>query len=75
MIEATRLLAAASETPRLDAELLMAHALGIDRDALLLGPDHAVPPAFATLVERRAAGEPCGWGWTVRPCCACSSAP
>jgi release factor glutamine methyltransferase len=58
LIEATRRLAATSETPRLDAELLMAHALGIGRDALLLGPDRTVPPSFAALVERRAAGEP-----------------
>ena len=47
-----------SATPRLDAELLMAHALGIDRNALLLNADHAVPPTFAALVERRAAHEP-----------------
>ena len=48
-----------SETPRLDAELLMAHALGISREALLLRHlDEPVPPAFAGLVERRAAHEP-----------------
>jgi hypothetical protein len=34
--EAARLLAAVSDTPRLDAELLMAHALGVERDQLLL---------------------------------------
>lgn len=51
--------AAVSDTPRLDAELLLAHALGLNREALLLGPrDRAVPAAFAALVERRAAGEP-----------------
>lgn len=47
-----------SATPRLDAELLLAHALGIDRQALLLDPDRAVPPTFAALVDRRAAHEP-----------------
>ncbi|MEA3012148.1 MAG: release factor glutamine methyltransferase [Sphingomonadales bacterium] len=48
-----------SETPRLDAELLMAHALGVERDALLLRHlDEAVPGAFHALVERRLAHEP-----------------
>lgn len=48
-----------SATPRLDAELLLAHALGITRERLLLTlDDHPVPPAFAALVERRAAQEP-----------------
>lgn len=48
-----------SETPRLDAELLMAHALGVTREALLLRHlDEPIPAAFAALVERRAAQEP-----------------
>ena len=47
-----------SGTPRLDAELLLAHALGIERSALLLDLSRIVPPGFAALVERRAAGEP-----------------
>jgi release factor glutamine methyltransferase len=47
-----------SATPRLDAELLMAHALGVERSALLLGQDGAVPEGFAVLVERRAGQEP-----------------
>lgn len=47
-----------SDTPRLDAELLLAHALGIKRERLLLDPPATVPPDFATLVERRAAHEP-----------------
>ena len=60
-----------SGTARLDAELLMAHALGIDRNALLLDMDRPVPPAFAALVERRAAHEPvayitgCRGFWTI----------
>ena len=48
-----------SATARLDAELLLAHALGITRERLLLTlGDQPVPPGFATLVERRAAHEP-----------------
>jgi release factor glutamine methyltransferase len=48
-----------SETPRLDAELLMANALDITREALLLRHlDDPVPAAFAALVARRAAQEP-----------------
>jgi release factor glutamine methyltransferase len=47
-----------SATARLDAELLMAHALGIERSALLLGHDDAVPAEFAALVDRRAGQEP-----------------
>lgn len=47
-----------SATPRLDAELLLAHALGIERSALLLDLNRIVPASFAALVERRAAGEP-----------------
>lgn len=47
-----------SDTPRLDAELLLAHALDVDRNALLLDLDRAVPPGFAALVDRRANHEP-----------------
>ncbi|HXH15031.1 MAG TPA: peptide chain release factor N(5)-glutamine methyltransferase [Sphingomonas sp.] len=48
-----------SATPRLDAELLMAHALGVDRSAILLDPTrYAVPATFAALVERRLRHEP-----------------
>ncbi|UIJ47446.1 peptide chain release factor N(5)-glutamine methyltransferase [Sphingomonas cannabina] len=49
-----------SETPRLDAELLMAHALGTTRDEMLLRGliDTPAPPAFAELAARRAAHEP-----------------
>ena len=57
--EATHRLASISETPRLDAELLMAHALGLSREALLLGSLDAQSPAgFAALVARRATHEP-----------------
>ncbi|USI74139.1 peptide chain release factor N(5)-glutamine methyltransferase [Sphingomonas morindae] len=51
-------LAACSATPRLDAELLMADALGIERETLLLGADGPVPDGFAARLARRAAGEP-----------------
>lgn len=48
-----------SDTPRLDAELLMAEALHIDRDRLILSPpDRDVPERFWTMLERRKAGEP-----------------
>jgi release factor glutamine methyltransferase len=47
-----------SPTARLDAELLMAHALGIERNQLLLDMARAVPSGFAALVARRAAHEP-----------------
>jgi release factor glutamine methyltransferase len=48
-----------SPTARLDAELLLAHPLGIGRSRLLLSlDDYAVPPAFADLVARRARHEP-----------------
>jgi release factor glutamine methyltransferase len=57
--EAAATLAGTSATPRLDAELLMAHALGTSRDAMLLGQlDEPVPAAFAGLLARRVDGEP-----------------
>jgi len=57
---ATDKLSKTSDTPRLDAELLMAHALGVERDALILHPPTTitVQAPFDALVERRAAGEP-----------------
>lgn len=58
LAEAARALAAVSDTPRLDAELLMAYALGITREAMLLGPDRPVPDSFGALVDRRLAHEP-----------------
>jgi release factor glutamine methyltransferase len=49
----------ASDTPRLDAELLMAHALGVSRQAMLLSRlSDPAPEGFAALVERRVAHEP-----------------
>lgn len=56
--EAARLLETVSDTPRLDAELLLAHAFGISREAMLLGPARSVPPDFEALLRRRLAHEP-----------------
>ena len=57
--DAARQLQSASDTARLDAELLMAEALHIDRDRLILSPpDRKVPDRFWAMVERRQAGEP-----------------
>jgi release factor glutamine methyltransferase len=62
LADATRRLAASSDSPRLDAELLLAQALGIDRGRLAARDDAPLGPAaaaaFAALVARRAAGEP-----------------
>ena len=56
---ATRRLAAVSDTPRLDAELLMAHALGTTREQLLLRHlDDSAPATFASLIDRRLTHEP-----------------
>lgn len=56
---ATQQLSATSDTPRLDAELLMAQALGIERDTLLLSKqDGTVPTDFAGFIDRRKGGEP-----------------
>lgn len=59
LADATRQLSETSDTSRLDAELLMAEALHIDRDRLILAPpDRAVPKRFWTMVKRRTKGEP-----------------
>ena len=59
---AARLRDAGSPSPRLDAELLVAHALGRDRAWLMAHPDAPLEPdaadTVAGWVERRAAGEP-----------------
>jgi release factor glutamine methyltransferase len=57
--DATRQLTKSSDTARLDSELLMAEALHIDRDRLLLAPpDRVVPERFWEMVTRRSQGEP-----------------
>ena len=54
--------AAGCETPRLDAEVLLAHVLEVDRTALFLDPGRALDPeqagAFRDLVVRRREREP-----------------
>lgn len=59
---ATAALAGASDTPRLDAELLVAHAVPAARSAVIAFPERplSVDAArrLAALVARRAAGEP-----------------
>ena len=56
---ATQILKTVSDTPRLDAELLLAAAHGIGRDKLLLDPPRGkAPPTFGEMVERRLEGEP-----------------
>jgi len=56
------LTAAGCDTPRLDAELLIADALGVDRAALLTDPGRGIPGPAARLIaeriRRRVAREP-----------------
>jgi release factor glutamine methyltransferase len=57
-----RLRQAGSESPRLDAELLLAHAIGTDRTVLIAHPEAIVSDGAAARYEealvRRTAGEP-----------------
>ncbi|HEX5589599.1 MAG TPA: peptide chain release factor N(5)-glutamine methyltransferase [Candidatus Limnocylindrales bacterium] len=57
-----RLRVAGSETPRLDAEVLLANVLGVDRTAVIAHPEAPVGDGaaerFAEAVVRREAGEP-----------------
>lgn len=55
-----RLRGAGSPSPRLDAEVLLAHHLDRDRSWLLAHPEApmAEPEAYDALIARRAAGEP-----------------
>jgi len=59
LADATRQLEKSSDTARLDSELLMAEALHIDRDKLILSPpSREIPKRFWDMVDRRKAGEP-----------------
>jgi release factor glutamine methyltransferase len=62
LASAAEALSATSETPRLDAEVLLAHAMGRTRGSLLAFSDRTIEPAaaarFAALLARRARGEP-----------------
>jgi release factor glutamine methyltransferase len=52
-------LAHSSDSPRLDAEVLMAHALGIGREEMLLARlDDPAPASFEGAIDRRVAHEP-----------------
>ena len=57
-----RLRASGSETPRLDAELLLAHAINADRTVIVAHPDSVVSDGAAERYEadlaRRITGEP-----------------
>jgi release factor glutamine methyltransferase len=60
--EATARLAASSDTPRLDAEMLLAFVLGVDRSRLVVDSREGVGASalheFRALVDRRGAHEP-----------------
>jgi release factor glutamine methyltransferase len=59
---AERLRAAGSDTPRLDSELLLAYAIGVDRTAVIAHGEAPVgvdaQATFDELITRREAGEP-----------------
>jgi release factor glutamine methyltransferase len=55
---AERLERAGVNTPRVDAELLVAHALGVSRTQLYASPAREVPAVLEELVARREAREP-----------------
>jgi release factor glutamine methyltransferase len=67
---AQRLRASGSRSPRLDAELLLAAALGIDRAGLFRAPERALAPQeaqrFNEYVRRREAREPVAYIRGVR---------
>ena len=60
--QATRRLDAHSDSPRLDAELLLAHCLQRDRSWLMAWPEHPLEPAmvdcFQALLRQRLEGQP-----------------
>ena len=59
LVAATQRLTPTSDTARLDAELLMAHALGVTRsDMILRHMRDAVPAGFEALIDRRLTHEP-----------------
>src|SRR6188768_3863565 len=67
LAEAATAFAEVSQTPRLDAELLMAHALGTSRESLLLRHlDDPTPAIFAPLVDRRLNHEPIAYITGIR---------
>ncbi len=67
--DAARALAAVSATPRLDAELLLAHAAGVGRSSVVAFPESEasgqVEARFRALLARRLDGEPLAY---IRGC-------
>ncbi len=67
---AARALQATSESPRLDAELLLAKTLGLSRSGLVARGNDAVArereQAFSTLLEQRVAGAPVAYLTGIR---------
>jgi release factor glutamine methyltransferase len=64
---AARLAAAGCDTPRLDAEVLLAHALGVGRERLVLDASEPVDPAvLEPHLKRREAREPVAYITGVR---------
>lgn len=57
-----RLRASGSESPRLDAELLLARSIGVDRTGIVAHPEAAVGPdgaeTYEAAIRRRETGEP-----------------
>jgi len=52
------LAAAGVDTPRVDAELLLAHVLGVSRSEVYARADHVVPDTYEVVVSRRCRREP-----------------
>ena len=50
--------AAGVDTPRVDAELLLAHVLGVSRSEVYARADHVVPDTYGVLLGRRCRREP-----------------
>lgn len=65
LAHAARQLAAVSESPRMDAELLLAHTIERDRTWLFTWSDTSISEqqhtAFMSLLEERLAGKPVAW--------------
>ena len=53
-----KLAAAGVDTPRVDAELLLAHVLGVSRSDVYARADDVVPDTYGVLLERRCRREP-----------------
>lgn len=53
------------EAPKLEAELLAAHGLGVDRAFVLAHPEVEAPTSLGSLLDRRRGGEPLAYilGW------------